>query len=108
MEFAQVAMAEQRFRSAIMAARSLPPNLLSQAQKLKLYALFQQSQSPAPEEPPSTASELQQAKWEAWRDVRSLSKVKAMDSYSDIIEGLVSMVSTLDFESSQQQQSELW
>jgi acyl-CoA-binding protein len=94
-------MADQRFRSAIMAARSLPPNLLSQAQKLKLYALFQQSQSPAPEEPPSTASELQVAKWEAWRDVRSLSKLKAMESYSEIIEGLVSMVSSLEQEGSQ-------
>ena len=41
-----------RFRAAILSARSLHPDLLTQPQKLKLYALFRQSQGTAPAEPP--------------------------------------------------------
>ena len=74
------------------------PDLLSQAQKLKLYALYRQSLGQAPEQPPDDASELQQAKWEAWRDVRSLTKLEAMASYSEIMEGLSTMMQALENE----------
>ena len=37
-----------RFSRAILSARALPPNLLTQAQKLKLYALYQQASKGAP------------------------------------------------------------
>ena len=90
------AKGEARFRQAILAARSLHPDLLSQPQKLKLYALFRQSQGPAPDEPPEQANALAQAKWEAWRDVKSLSAAKAMDAYAEIIEGLVAMMAAFD------------
>lgn len=82
-----------RFRQAIGAARELPPNLLSQGQKLKLYALYQQTQGVAPEPMPETAvSELDIAKWEAWHDVRGMNKKDAMESYARIIESLVAML----------------
>ena len=90
-----------RFRQAINAARTLHPDLLSQSQKLRLYALFRQSQGSAPDEPPEENTQvvnhhLARAKWEAWRDVRELTQAQAMDSYSEIIEGLVAMMSALD------------
>ena len=90
-----------RFAQAILAARSLHPDLLSQSQKLRLYALFRQSREPAPDEATFTqqnpdANELAQAKWEAWYAVRSLSAADAMDAYSDIIEGLVAMMAEFD------------
>ncbi|KOO32980.1 acyl-CoA-binding protein [Chrysochromulina tobinii] len=84
----------ERFSKAIMAARNLSeraPNLLTQPQKLKLYALFQQaSKGPPPSEPPppGTVNDLDHAKWEAWRDVRAISNQQAMESYSQIIENL--------------------
>ncbi len=81
-----------RFRKAVAGARHLPPDLLTQGQKLKLFALYQQSHGPAPAEEPAGANALMQAKWEAWRDVRGLSKEQAMESYSQIIEGLVTML----------------
>ena len=81
-----------RFRAAILQARALPPNLLTQSQKLKLYALFQQSQGPAPTTAPESPSELEMAKWEAWCDVRSLSRAQAMDSYCRILENLSVML----------------
>ena len=89
---------EKRFRAAIQSARSLHPDLLTQGQKLKLYALFRHSQAPAPAEPPAEASELSQAKWEAWRDCHALTKLQAMDAYSEIIEGLVAVMSALEME----------
>mmetsp|Transcript_45477 Transcript_45477/g.119468 ORF Transcript_45477/g.119468 Transcript_45477/m.119468 type:complete len:362 (-) Transcript_45477:346-1431(-) len=84
----------ERFSRAIATARALPPNLLTQAQKLKLFALFQQaSKGPPPAEPPIDATgELERAKWEAWYDVRGLSKQLAMESYSQIIENLEELV----------------
>ena len=84
-----------RFRSAILAARSLHPDLLTQPQKLKLYALFRQSQGAAPADPPADPTPLAQAKWEAWRDVRGLSQQEAMDAYSEIIEGLTGLMAAL-------------
>ena len=90
-----------RFAQAILAARSLHPDLLSQSQKLRLCELFRQSREPAPDEATFTqqnpdANELAQAKWEAWYAVRSLSAADAMDAYSDIIEGLVAMMAEFD------------
>jgi len=84
----------QRFSKAILSARALPPNLLTQAQKLKLYALFQQaSKGPPPaDQPADAAAELDRAKWEAWHDVRGLSNAQAMESYSQIIENLEELV----------------
>jgi acyl-CoA-binding protein len=93
-----MASGSARFRQAILAARKLHPDLLSQSQKLRLYALFRQSQEPAPDEPPAEASELAQAKWEAWRDVRTLTAAEAMDAYAEIIEGLVAMMAAFDDE----------
>ena len=79
-----------RFSKAILSARALPTNLLTQAQKLKLYALFQQaSKGPPPgEAPEGQLAELDRAKWEAWHDVRGLTNHQAMESYSQIIENL--------------------
>ena len=85
-----------RFRQAINAARSLHPDVLSQSQKLRLYALFRQSQGPADDVPPAEKNALAQAKWEAWRDVKGLSQAEAMDAYSEIIEGLVAMMAAFD------------
>ena len=90
-----IAMEHPRFRAAILSARSLHPDLLTQGQKLKLYALFRQSQGPAPPEPPADPTTLAQAKWEAWRDVRGLSQQEAMDAYSEIIEGLTGLMAAL-------------
>ena len=81
-----------RFQNAIMNARQLPPDLLTNSQKLKLYALYKQTEQPAPEDPPPRVNPLARAKWEAWNDVRSLSEQQAMESYCAIIEGLVSMM----------------
>ena len=44
-----------RFQNAVMNARQLPPDLLTNSQKLKVYALYKQTEKPAPEE---TASGL--------------------------------------------------
>ena len=81
-----------RFQNAILHARQLPPDLLTNSQKLKLYALYKQTETPAPQEPPPKTNALARAKWEAWNDVRSLSELQAMESYCAIIEGLVSMM----------------
>jgi len=83
-----------RFSKAILSARALPTNLLTQAQKLKLYALFQQaSKGPPPgEAPEGQLAELDRAKWEAWHDVRGLTNHQAMESYSQIIENLEELV----------------
>ena len=90
-----MASGEARFRAAIQAAQRLPQDVLTQSQMLKLYALSRQSKfGSAPAEPPPEAKTkpLEQAKWEAWRDVRSLSPQQAMDAYSQIIEGLTAMM----------------
>ena len=85
-------MSASRFEAATAAARNLPGDLLSQAQKLKLYALYKQiEQGPAPASAPPGLSALARAKWEAWGDVRGLSKDEAMESYCSIIETLVEM-----------------
>ena len=52
-------MSAQRFEAATAAARNLPGDLLSQAQKLKLYALYKQiEQGPAPAAAPAGLSAL--------------------------------------------------
>ena len=93
-----------RFPDAIMNARQLPPDLLTNSQKLKLYALYKQTEQPAPEDPPPRVNPLARAKvappipvargsltvpahrlspcaaiaqWEAWNDVRTLSEQQA-------------------------------
>ena len=86
---------QARFQNAILNARQLPPDLLTNSQKLKLYALYKQTESPAPPEAPPKTNALARAKWEAWNDVRSLSVVQAMESYYLIIEGLVSMMESV-------------
>lgn len=106
---------QARFQNAILNARQLPPDLLTNSQKLKLYALYKQTEQPAPTDPPPRVNPLARAKvcgrssrvacaapltgslrpcaqWEAWNDVRSLSEQQAMESYCAIIEGLVSMM----------------
>ncbi len=87
----------ERFSKALLVARNLSvsaPNLLTEAQKLKLYALCQQaSKGPPSSEPPSdNLPELDRAKWEAWHDVRGISNQQAMESYSQIIENLEALV----------------
>ncbi|EOD42121.1 hypothetical protein EMIHUDRAFT_194846 [Emiliania huxleyi CCMP1516] len=77
-----------RYKRASEDARSLPPNLLTNSQRLKLYALFKQAEGPAPESGPSRFDAVARAKWEAWNDVRSLSAEQAVESYCSIIEGL--------------------
>tara|TARA_B110001452_G_scaffold264876_1_gene268611 strand:+ start:348 stop:1145 length:798 start_codon:yes stop_codon:yes gene_type:complete len=86
---------QARFQNAILNARQLPPDLLTNSQKLKLYALYKQTETPAPPEAPPKTNALARAKWEAWNDVRSLSEVQAMESYYLIIEGLVSMMESV-------------
>ena len=51
-----------RFQNAIMNARQLPPDLLTNSQKLKLYALYKQTEQPAPEDPPPRVNPLARAK----------------------------------------------
>ena len=51
-----------RFQNAIMNARQLPRDLLTNSQKLKLYALYKQTEQPAPEEPPPRVNALARAK----------------------------------------------
>ena len=51
-----------RFQRAILNARELPPDLLTNSQKLKLYALYKQTESPAPPEPPPRVNALARAK----------------------------------------------
>jgi len=80
-----------RYKRASEDARSLPPNLLTNSQRLKLYALFKQAEGPAPESGPSRFDAVARAKWEAWNDVRSLSAEQAVESYCSIIEGLVAI-----------------
>jgi len=80
-----------RYKRASEDARSLPPNLLTNSQRLKLYALFKQAEGPAPESGPSRFDAVARAKWEAWNDVRSLSADQAVESYCSIIEGLVAI-----------------
>ena len=82
---------EQRYHAASKTAASLPQNMLTTAQRLKLYALFKQADQPAPKAAPSRFNAVARAKWEAWNDVRDLSKQQAMDAYSNIIEGLVKL-----------------
>jgi len=82
---------DARYHRAAEDARSIPNDLLSSAQRLKLYALFKQAESPAPEKPPSKGNAVAYSKWEAWNDVRPLSKQQAMESYCAIIEGLMSL-----------------
>lgn len=82
---------KQQYARAAEDARLLPNDLLSNAQRLKLFALFKQAEGPAPEVPPPRTNAVGYAKWEAWNDVRSLSKEQAMESYCAIIEGLVSL-----------------
>lgn len=82
---------DERYRRAAEDARSIPNDLLSSAQRLKLYALFKQAESPAPEKPPSRINAVAYSKWEAWNDVRPLTKQQAMESYCAIIEGLMSL-----------------
>eukprot|EP00310_Coccolithus_braarudii_P022032 CAMPEP_0183352538 /NCGR_PEP_ID=MMETSP0164_2-20130417/29501_1 /TAXON_ID=221442 /ORGANISM="Coccolithus pelagicus ssp braarudi, Strain PLY182g" /LENGTH=406 /DNA_ID=CAMNT_0025524993 /DNA_START=30 /DNA_END=1246 /DNA_ORIENTATION=- len=82
---------EERYRRAAAGARSLPNDLLSNAQRLKLYALFKQAEGPAPLTAPSRIHAINFAKWEAWNDVRSLTSDQAMESYCSIIEGLISI-----------------
>ena len=43
-----------RFQNAAMNARQLPPDLLTNSQELKLYALYKQTEQTAPEDPPPT------------------------------------------------------
>ena len=60
-----------RFQNAIMNARQLPPDLLTNSQKLKLYALYKQTEQPAPEDPPPRVNPLARAKVAATHTRRS-------------------------------------
>ena len=60
-----------RFQNAIMNARQLPPDLLTNSQKLKLYALYKQTEQPAPEDPPPRVNPLARAKVAAAHTHRS-------------------------------------
>ena len=62
-----------RFQNAIMNARQLPPDLLTNSQKLKLYALYKQTEQPAPEDPPPRVNPLARAKVAAAHTRRSWS-----------------------------------
>ena len=56
-----------RFQNAVMNARQLPPDLLTNSQKLKVYALYKQTEKPAPEDPPPRVNPLARAKVAAHR-----------------------------------------
>ena len=51
-----------RFQNAAMNARQLPPDLLTNSQKLKVYALYKQTEKPAPEDPPPRVNPIARAK----------------------------------------------
>ena len=85
-----------RFEEAALFQQHLPREMLSSVQQLKLYALTKQARGPAPASPPAGASELEQAKWEAWNDARPLSQQQAMESFCKIIEGLVAIIAPPD------------
>ena len=86
-----------RFKKANANARSLPSEVFDQTMRLKLYALSKQSEGlSAPEAPPQGASDLETAKWTAWKCVRHLEQVEAITSYTEIIEKLVELVSSPD------------
>ena len=82
---------ESRYAAASEHAKRLPQKLLTNSQRLKLYALFKQAEGPAPAQGPPFFQAVARAKWEAWNDVRSLSAQQAMESYCSIIEGLVAI-----------------
>ena len=62
---------QARFQNAILNARQLPPDLLTNSQKLKLYALYKQTEQPAPEDPPPRVNPLARAKVAAHRSRRT-------------------------------------
>jgi len=80
-----------RYARASEDAKKLPPKLLTNSQRLRLYALFKQAEEPAPAQAPSYFNAIARAKWEAWNDCRSLTAEQAMESYCAIIEGLVAI-----------------
>ena len=53
---------QRHFQNAIMNARQLPPDLLTNSQKLRLYALYKQTVQTAPEDPPPRVNPLARAK----------------------------------------------
>jgi len=80
-----------RYAKSSEDAKRLPQKLLTNSQRLKLYALFKQAEGPAPTASPPIYNAVARAKWEAWNDVRPLSSEQAMESYCSIIEGLVAI-----------------
>ena len=80
----------QRFDGACqrVAASGEP---VSNAQKLKLYALYKQATAPETRSAaaPSRLNVKERAKWEAWHEVRALAPEQAMSTYVGLVAAIV-------------------
>ena len=80
---------QQRFESATSAARELPVEQVSSADRLRLYGWFKQTAAPATSvAQPSRLAVTERAKWDAWHAARSLSPEAAALAYCELVSTL--------------------
>jgi diazepam-binding inhibitor (GABA receptor modulating acyl-CoA-binding protein) len=79
---------QDQFEAAIAESKQLPEKPDNQT-LLKIYALFKQgSGGDAGGERPGFTEMVARFKWDAWNELKGLSKEEAMRQYIDLIESL--------------------
>lgn len=97
--------AEERFKASLKNINKLSQEPDDDT-KLKLYGLFKQVTVGRCDQPePSRIKFVERAKWQAWHGLESMSKLQAMNQYSDTVEKLLKEAG-VPFETNPQESSE--
>lgn len=78
---------EKRFKKAVWLVRNGPPNPnASNEEKLKFYSYFKQATEGDVNIPQPWAVQFEaRAKWDAWAELKGVSKEEAMQKYIDLV-----------------------
>ena len=78
---------EKKFKKAVWLVRNGPPNPnASNEEKLKFYSLYKQATEGDVNLPQPWAVQFEaRAKWDAWAELKGMSKEEAMQKYIDLV-----------------------
>lgn len=78
---------QEQFDQALTDSKNLPerPDNLT---LLKIYGLFKQTSGDATGEQPAMTDFVARAKWDAWNNLKGLSRDEAMQQYVDLVNDL--------------------
>lgn len=80
-------MSEERFKKAEYMIRNGPPRETSDAEKLKVYALYKQATIGDINIPQPWSVQFEaRAKWDAWNEQKGKSKEAAMAEYCELLD----------------------